>query len=211
MVINVVTVGMLMTNCYIAMDEETKDAIVIDPGARAEKIIAAINDMGANVKYIVFTHAHYDHIMAAHEVLEATGAKVAIHKDDAYLLKKEEVTKFGRYTTANYVEVTPDVILEDGDKIQVGELTFDVINTPGHSNGSICIVCEDVIFAGDTLFKGTCGRCDLVNGDLNKMYVSLKKLADLPGDYRVLPGHESPTTLEYERHSNEYMMDAMKR
>ena len=136
---------------------------------------------------------------------------LGFRKLDLSLLKKEEVTKFGRYTTANYVEVTPDVILKDGDKIQVGELTFDVINTPGHSNGSICIVCEDVIFAGDTLFKGTCGRCDLVNGDLNKMYVSLKKLADLPGDYRVLPGHESPTTLEYERHSNEYMMDAMKR
>ncbi|MBR4879031.1 MAG: MBL fold metallo-hydrolase [Clostridia bacterium] len=211
MVINVLQVGMLMTNCYIAMDEATKEAIVVDPGAREDKILAAIKDMGADVKYIVFTHSHYDHIMAAHEVWKATGAKIAVHKDDAYLLKKEEVTKFGKFTTAKYVEVTPDVLLEDGDKIQVGNLTFDVLNTPGHSNGSICLVCEDVIFAGDTLFKGTCGRCDLVNGDLNKMYVSLKKIAELKGDYRVLPGHESPTTLEYERHSNEYMMEAMKR
>ena len=211
MVINIATVGMLMTNCYIVMDETTKEAAVIDPGARSEKILAIIKDMGANVKYIIFTHAHYDHIMAAHEVQQATNAKIAIHADDAYLLKKEEVTKFGRYTTAKYVEVTPDVILNDGDIIEVGNLKFDVISTPGHSNGSICLVCEDVIFAGDTLFKGTCGRCDLVNGDLNKMYGSLKRLAELKGNYRVLPGHESPTTLDYERNSNEYMMEAMKR
>lgn len=211
MVISVATVGMLMTNCYIVMDETTKEAVVIDPGARSEKILSIIKDMDADVKYIIFTHAHYDHIMASYDVQQATNAKIAVHADDAYLLKKEEVTKFGRYTTAKYVEVTPDIILKDGDTIKVGNLKFDVMSTPGHSNGSICLVCEDVIFSGDTLFKGTCGRCDLVNGDLSKMYISLKRLAELKGNYRVLPGHESPTTLDDERNYNEYMMEAMKR
>lgn len=211
MIIKVVPVGMLLTNCYVVMDENTNKAMVVDPGGRANKIMGVIRELKADVKYITFTHGHFDHIMAAHEVQKETGAKVLIHEADAKLLPKDVVTKFGKYTTASYQEVTPDILLKDGDKIELGSLCFDVLNTPGHSNGSICLVCEDVLLSGDTLFKGTCGRCDLVDGDIDKMYLSLKRLAELHGDYRVFPGHESATTLDYERKNNEYMLEALKK
>ncbi len=211
MQIRSIPVGMLLTNCYILKDDKTDIAAVIDPGGKAEKILAEIDEMRADVKYIIFTHGHYDHILAAHAIQQATGAEILIHELDSEYLKKDFVTTFGKYTTASYIEVTPDRLLKDGDKIELGSLTLDVINTPGHTNGSICLLCEDVMFSGDTLFKGTCGRCDLTGGDINKMYQSLKRLAELPGNYRVLPGHESATTLDYERQANEYMREAMEK
>ena len=170
MIIRVVPVGMLMTNCYLVMDEATKEGMIIDPGARAERILDTVKELEMNVKYICFTHGHYDHVMAAHEIKEITNCQILINDADAWLLKKEEMSKFGKYTTAKYVEVAPDGFLKDGDIIKLGQLEFEVLSTPGHSDGCICLICQDVIFSGDTLFKGTCGRCDLVTGSLEKMY-----------------------------------------
>ena len=211
MIVKVLPVGMLRTNCYIVADEYMKEAVVIDPGSKPEKIMEALDELDVTVKYIVFTHGHYDHIVAAHYVQQPTEARILMHRADEPYLTKDAVSKYGRYTTAGYVEVHPDEFLEDGDTFTVGDLEFRVISTPGHTPGSICLVCGDYLFAGDTLFKGTCGRWDLVGGDEDAMMKSLKLLARLEGDYKVLPGHESATTLQYERENNKIMIEAMSK
>lgn len=209
MIVKVLPVGMLRTNCYIVADEYMKEAVVIDPGSKPEKILDALEELDVSVKYIVFTHGHYDHIVAAHYVQQPTGARLLMHKGDEPYLTTEAVSKHGRYTTAGYVEVHPDDFLADGDTFTVGDLEFQVLNTPGHSPGSICLLCGEYMFSGDTLFKGTCGRWDLIGGDQDTMMQSLKRLAELPGDYKVLPGHESATTLQYERDTNRLMQEAL--
>lgn len=209
MIVKKIPVGMLLTNCYLVCDEQTKEAIVIDPGSKPEKILEQIAELGCTVKYIVFTHGHYDHIVAAHYIQEPTGALIAMHQGDSSWLAADVVASRGRYTTAGYVEVKPDILLDDGDVLKVGNLEFKVLSTPGHSSGCICLVCEDYIFTGDTLFKGQCGRCDLTGGDFQSMLVSLKKISELPGDYHVCPGHEYSTTLDEERKNNPYIAQAL--
>ncbi len=195
MLIKTLPVGHMETNCYIVTDEGSMQSAVIDPGDEVNTIMDYIEDIGVRVRAIFLTHGHYDHTGAVRELMEETGAAVYIHRADvtdhpeSYRYMPPEGTRF----------------YADGDVIDVGALRFRVMETPGHSPGSVTLVCQDALFTGDTLFQGSCGRTDLDGGDMDVMLASLRRLGDIPGNYEVYPGHMDPTTLDVEKASNPYM------
>ncbi|MDO4269946.1 MAG: MBL fold metallo-hydrolase [Eubacteriales bacterium] len=201
-------VGMVGTNCYIVYDEKSREAAVIDPGDNAPSILQAITQEKLNVRYVLLTHAHFDHILAAHEVLQATGAKYVVPEADMWLLKRENMGQF-RSFARSYVEDVPDVTAGEGTQVAFGGLTAAYMSTPGHTPGSSVIRIGDVLFTGDTLFRQECGRCDLEGGDFGQMLRSLRRLYELEGDYKVMPGHEGLSTLAEERKYNPYMLQAV--
>ena len=209
MQIRSLAVGMLSTNCYLVSDEATGDCAVIDPGAYANRILDAVKQNNLTVRMVLLTHGHYDHILASSAIVEATGAPLAIHREDEWLLSAEEARMFGR--AERYRPPKPDRYLTDGARIEAGSLCFQVLHTPGHTAGSCVLLCENAMFSGDTLFQESCGRTDLETGSMEDMLRSLKRLSLLEGDYSVFPGHESFTTLQYEREHNLYMREAQRR
>jgi hydroxyacylglutathione hydrolase len=199
MFIKCITVGPIRTNCYIVCDKVTGKAAIIDPGDEAERIISALNETECKAEYVVFTHWHADHVTAAHEVLEKTGAKLAVYEDELPYLNSMSDMGF------DIKPFSPDLLLHDGDKFTFGNIELTVMHTPGHTHGSCCLLGQDTIFSGDTLFREGYGRMDLPGGDPQEMSASLKKLFALEGDYKVLPGHGSFTTLEYEKRNNPFV------
>ena len=197
-------VGPIMTNCYILIDEESKKTAVIDPGEDADRILAALREEDSQVEYILLTHGHYDHTTAVPELHAALPqARIYIHQADANGAGSK------LFPLASQVE---DLLLYDeGDTLALGGLTIQVLHTPGHSPGSVTLQVEDVLFSGDTLFAGSCGRTDLPGGSYDQMMASLKRLGELEGDYKVLPGHNIPSTLDREREYNSFMREAMGR
>jgi len=210
MLIKHVIVGWLRTNCYILGDEQSKTCAIIDPGQKADKIMEAVNELGYEVKLILLTHGHYDHVMAVPQIVKATGAKVCIHKKDEWLLDCDEVLRYGT-RAEGYSVPHVDHYLEDGQTIELGSLKISVLHTPGHTAGCCTFLCGDAMFSGDTLFQECCGRTDLETGSLEDILKSLKRLALLEGNYRVFPGHEDFSSLEYERQYNPYIREAMRR
>ena len=204
MEIKVLPVGELSTNCYILEDAATKLAAVIDPGDEAGRILEQVKLDGVQVKYILLTHGHYDHTCAVPELHKALPeAQIYIHQADS-------LGAGGRlFPLASQIDTL--LLYDEGDTLPLGELTIEVMNTPGHSLGSVVLRVNDVLFTGDTLFAGSCGRCDLRGGNYEQMMVSLKRLALLDGDFHVLPGHEAASTLERERCVNYYMKEALSR
>ncbi len=194
--IKCLTVGQLEANCYIAADEKTMECAVIDPGDETNTIMDYIEENGFIVRVILLTHGHFDHTGAAENISEETGASIWINKKDF----SEEYESQYKYAGGENVR-----FYEDGNVIDVGSLRIRVLETPGHSPGSVTLLCGDVLFTGDTLFRGSCGRYDLPGGDLQKMLLSLKRLYNLPEDYEVYPGHGAATTLNLERNTNYYM------
>jgi len=209
MILKTVVVGMLHTNCYLLCDETCGKCAVIDPGANTEKIMKAIEETGMEVESIVLTHGHYDHVMAAPSIQKITGARLLVHKNDEPWLRPEVAGRRG-YIREEYVQPRVDGYLEDGGSFTVGSLTCTVLHTPGHTPGSCCIRCGDIMLSGDTLFMESCGRCDLEGGDDAAMLRSLKRLAQLEGDCKVYPGHDVSTSLAYERENNRYMRFAVE-
>ena len=203
-------VGMIGTNCYLVQDEESGRGVVIDPGDDAGRILQGIAEHGIHIDYILLTHGHFDHILAVHDVAEKTGAQVVIHQLDAYRLKAEELLAYKPYLRDAYQEKLADIQVQDGDTISFGGLTARFIHTPGHTEGSCLIEIADCLFTGDTLFRREIGRCDLPGGDYNTMLRSLKKIAQIPGDYAVYPGHEGFSTLQEEREHNRYLKMVMQ-
>ncbi len=203
-------VGIVGTNCYIVYDENTKEAAVIDPGDNAPSILKAVRDEKLSLKYILLTHAHFDHILAAHEIIKETEAKYVVPEADTWLLNRDNMGIF-RSEARGYIEDVPDIKAREGTEISFGGITASYMSTPGHTPGSCVIKIGDTLFTGDTLFSGSCGRCDLEGGNYREMLSSLKRLYELEGDYKVLPGHESVSTLEHERKYNPYMQEAIKR
>ena len=210
MIVEKLLVGMFGTNCYLAVDEKTKEAAVIDPGDDAGKILAAAERLGSHIGYIFLTHSHFDHILAVAPLKEKTGAKVVIHASEAENLKQETVVRSCPVVKWSYKEAVPDFLAQNGDSFQVGDTTATYMHTPGHTPGSCVILMGEHLFAGDTLFQGSCGRCDLPGGDEQQMAQSLAALYALPGDYIVYPGHMGTTTLEEERKTNPFMKKAVK-
>lgn len=200
-------VGMVGTNCYIVYDQETREAAIIDPGDNARSILKAVRDENLTIRYILLTHAHFDHILAVHEVLEATHAQYVVPEADKWLLKRENMGPF-RSAAHGYIEDTPDLLAKEGTEIQFGGMTAVYMSTPGHTPGSSVIRIGDTLFTGDTLFRHECGRCDLEGGDFGQMLHSLARLYDLEGDFQVMPGHEGLSTLAEERQYNPYMRQA---
>lgn len=200
MLIKCLPVGNIEANCYIVTDEGTLSCAVIDPGDEANTIMDYIESNGLKVEAIMLTHGHFDHTGAAAAVSEETGAPIWINAADASEERKEFYKYHAPAGTKYY---------SDGDVVEAGKLRFRVMETPGHSEGSVTLRCEDALFTGDTLFADSCGRTDLPGGNMEKMLASLIRLAEIPGDLEVWPGHMSPTTLNRERHENYYIRYAL--
>lgn len=202
MQVKVLQVGPIGTNCYLLEDEKAHVAAVIDPGDEAGRILQVIKDDGVDVKYILLTHGHYDHTTAVPELHQALPqTEIYIHKADANGAGSRLFPLAGQI---------PDLkFYDEGDALTLGELTIQVLHTPGHSKGSVTLKVGDVLFCGDTLFAGSCGRTDLAGGSYDEIMASLKKLGELPGDYHVCPGHDVTSTLERERRSNPFLREAM--
>lgn len=189
------------TNCYVVVDEETKEAMVIDPGAEAEKIIEMLDVLEANLKYIYLTHCHGDHIGAVQELKNKKGGKLVIHRDDANGLQDKNIN-LTSYIGMEDVVLEPDSRVDDGDTIHLGNLEFKVIHTPGHTKGGSSLYCkrEKLLFSGDTLFRGTWGRTDLPTSSFVEIIDSItKKLLILPEETIVYPGHGKSTLIGEER------------
>ena len=197
MMIDTVVVGELETNCYIAYDPKTKEAVIIDPGDESSKILEVLGEKRLVPLYIINTHGHPDHFGGNEDIRQATGAKVMIHEDDARIFGP----KIFPLQTIFQTKIHIDKKLRDGDIIRFGAEELKVIHTPGHSKGSMCLYSESdaVLFSGDTLFYNDYGRTDLPWSDEDKMKDSLKKLLLLPPETRVLSGHGPSTTIAKEK------------
>ena len=197
------SLGILGANCYLLINEETKDTVVVDPGGHSKKFTAYIEEEKLNLVAILLTHGHYDHIGSVNEVAAHFGCKIvgAAKEMPVFTDPALNCSQF----VGGPIIVHPDILVSEGDKVTVGDMEFDVMETPGHTVGSICFIGKDIIFSGDTLFQGSCGRTDLPTGDWDDIKKSLKRLAALPGDYQVYSGHGPATTLETERRTNPYM------
>lgn len=202
MLIKTLTVGHYGTNCYVVSDEKTLECAVIDPGAESAAILDYLSGNRLKCAAIFITHAHFDHIMALAKVQEAT-------KAPTYICEKDSGTAASQLARGAKL---PEAMAyyQDGDEIAVSSLVFRVIETPGHTPGGVTLLCGDAMFSGDTLFAGSCGRTDFPGGDMPTEIASLKKLAELPGDYAVYPGHAQATRLSVEREHNPYMRMAIE-
>ena len=195
-------IGPLSTNCYIYTDDETGESVIIDPAFCSEKLLAEVEK--SNIKYILLTHAHADHIMALHTVKEKTSAKIAAHINEAERLRSAKAnlhSAIGCYLE-EYIPEEIDIALNDGDILDLGNKHITIVHTPGHTDGSLCFVIDDIIFCGDTIFQGSYGRTDFPTGNLSQLIDSYHKLCELEGDYLMLPGHQGSTTLNDERNFN---------
>jgi len=203
------TVGPFAANCYIVGSSTTKQGMVIDPGAEAETILKTVQQTGLCISIIVITHAHIDHVGAIREVQEKSNAQFAIHEaEKGFVLSApmRMLTSLGMSPVKS--PPRPDRLLKDGDRIDLGDLRFEVLHTPGHSAGGICLSGHGVVFSGDTLFNLGVGRTDFPGMSHDRLMNSIReKLMVLPDETIVYPGHGSPTTIGDERRGNPFLQD----
>ena len=186
-------VGAYQTNCYMVWGEGER-CVLIDPGYEANALLEQVQKQGKTLEAILLTHGHFDHVGAVRYIAAETDCKVYICEKETAL--PESLTAGKLYYTHTY---------DDGDTVEAAGLTFKVLHTPGHTPGGVCLICEDAMFAGDTLFASSIGRTDFPGGDYAVMKKSLDRLAALEGNYRVFPGHGEDTTLSFEKRTNPYM------
>ena len=201
MIIKYVYIPNGYTNCYILADEKTKAAAIIDPGDTVPEIKELVKKDNLDVRAIFLTHGHYDHV----------GGVAALrkkYKDIPVYLHPEDAGKDTELMPTRALD--PVTLWRDGDVVMVGELQVEVLHTPGHSEGSVTLRCQDVLFTGDTLFTQSVGRTDFPGGSQEALMASLKRLGELEGDYQVLPGHDTFTSLDQERQGNPYLKQALK-
>jgi hydroxyacylglutathione hydrolase len=207
MIHEILPVGVLQCNCSIVGDETSREAIVIDPGDEIASILALLKKHSLTVKQIVVTHAHIDHVGGAMKLKQATGAPILLNENDSALLAMLDVQAswLGMKSPG---AVSIDQNVTEGDVVKAGSLHGEVMHTPGHTEGSICVLFapQNLLIAGDTLFAGSIGRTDLPGGDYKKIIDSLRgKLLSLPDQTIVVPGHGSLTTIGQERESNPFL------
>lgn len=205
MIFEALEVGIYCANCYIVGSEETKEAAIIDPGADFNRIEGKLHELGLTPKIIILTHHHGDHIGAVKEFTDKYGLKVYIHKEDAEALNNSSMN-FTKSMFGKNILIKADVELEDGDVIYLGELKFEIIHTPGHTKGGICIKVGNIMMTGDTLFNSSIGRTDLPGGSYEEIISSIKeKIFKFDDDTVIYPGHMSPSTIKKEKQFNPFV------
>ncbi len=205
MILETLVVGPLGVNCYILADEETREAIIIDPGGNPGDIRNAIQHHRLQVKAIVNTHAHFDHILGLNEVRAATHAPFMLHADEVVILNAAQASgaMWGMHVAQ---PAPPEQLLHEGDEVKAGGIVLKVLHTPGHSPGGICLLLDKMVFVGDTLFQGSIGRTDFPGGDYATLMRSIRdKLLPLPDDTVVYPGHGAATTIGEEKQLNPFV------
>lgn len=199
MIIKAIATGMIEENCYIVMDENTNEGFLVDPGADAEILASAVENMKMKPKFILLTHGHWDHVGAVVELKDRFNIPFYISKNDNDMIQSGQDT-YG--STPN-----PDGYLKEGDTFKFANKTISVIETPGHTPGGVCFLVDKSLFTGDTLFNGTIGRTDFVGGSFETLVSSVRgKLAILPEDIKVYPGHGPSTTIGLEKRHNPYIL-----
>jgi hydroxyacylglutathione hydrolase len=210
MILKTLIVGQLQTNCYLVACEKTGQGAIIDPGGDAARILAEVGDL--EIRYVVDTHAHFDHVLGNRGVIEGlvthqkTAPKLVVHRDDLPLLDADGGARWFGFTPIQSPK--PDEMVVDGDLLTLGDLSFEVLHTPGHSPGSISlyVAAEHVLFAGDVLFRQGVGRTDLPGGDWHTLMRTIRdRFFSLPDDTVVYPGHGPSTTIEYEKRHNPFI------
>lgn len=197
--------GMYASNCYIVSSDDAGEGVIIDPGDAGNKIVEHLNELGLAIKYIVLTHGHPDHIGGVAEVKAATGAELAIHSADVPYLRARPGPG-GMLPREGTAFLAADWTLQDGDKIETEGLYLEVIHTPGHTPGGICLLSDGVLFSGDTLFYGSIGRSDFPGGNGPQLIKSIQtRLMALPDETAVLPGHGPETSIGNERANNPFL------
>lgn len=197
-------VGQIGTNCYLLEDPDAKLCAVIDPGDNADGIDREIRKAGLSLSMILITHGHFDHVLAVPGLL-------AKWPDIPVYVHKQEVNWEGKGDQYMLLGPVPNIkTVGEGDVIDFSGHPIQVLHTPGHSPGSVCYLVGDILFAGDTLFAGSCGRTDFIGGSVSQILMSLKRLAGLEGNLRVCPGHDRLTSLEVERTSNPFVLQALR-
>jgi len=206
MIQKVLSVGMLESNCYILGDESSREAVVIDPGGDGPDILAVLKKENLQVKTIINTHGHFDHVGANQALVEATGAPIAIHAADAHMLSQPSAEALF-FTGGRLQPSHASILLAEDDILAFGAYTLKVLHTPGHTPGGICLVLqqEPLVYVGDTLFAGSIGRTDFPGGSFEDLIQSVRtKIFPLGDHYLVLPGHGPATTVGQERQYNPF-------
>lgn len=204
----VLVVGSIRTNCYVVVNPSCKEAVIIDPGDMPDRIIRKISELDVNLKAILITHGHYDHIGAVSKLKDYYGAKVYAGNFESELLSDSALNASRMFGINCNIE--PEVLLKDNDFLKVCGLDFSIIHTPGHTSGGVCYYLpeDNVLFSGDTLFYETIGRSDLPTGDGRALIKSIKdKLFLLPDETKVFPGHGDSTTIGHEKMNNPYVTE----
>lgn len=202
--IQTLTLGDYQTNCYIVHDSAAKSCAIIDPGYDAPRILKTLDALGLTVDAILLTHGHFDHVGAVEEIVTATNCALWMSECDYSQFPSPLISYFYPLANCDFTEVQ---FMEDGEIIQAGGLSFHALFTPGHTGGSMCLMCENALFTGDTLFAGSCGRTDLPGGDGSALRWSLERLGKMNKDYQVYPGHGESTALSREKRYNPYLKE----
>jgi len=206
MKIDVIPLGIIGANCYLVSDDDF--ALVIDPGKYDERIAKFLNDNAGVKRYIILTHAHFDHICGAKQLREETNTDILISKNDAEGLFNPKFS-LSEYFHIRQPIFYADKMLDDGEILSIGSKKIECLLTPGHSPGSMCFLIDEILFSGDTLFAGSIGRTDFPNSNHNDMISSLKRLSQLKAETRVLPGHGEGTTIGVELVSNPFLRNLL--
>lgn len=206
-IINLKPLSICETNSYLVVSEQ-KNAVLIDAPADAPYILEQLEFYGCKLKKIFLTHGHFDHIGAVADLVEATGCEVYIHPMDKNMLKNGDASLAAFFRARGSKSYDGEMVLfTEEDILTLDELEFDVLETPGHTQGSVCFICGELMFTGDTLFSKSIGRTDLEGGSYQQLKRSLAKIADLGGNLTIYPGHMGITTLDEERRANPYLRE----